>query len=595
MRHALRYKPAYSPQSDIAFSSARYDTRAMLRNRLHSMAGTKMSAISKAVLLLLLFGIIFAGEVCGYRSKHWRLGFSESSMKYKPRKPLQIEANETWIWPLPAEWTKGESTIILDPKLELVVQGGLSESDVLEEAFERYLGHIFVHQSAEGKKLRRKSSSPTLLRLVINLLSDNQVLQLGTDESYTLAVPATNESSDVYLEASNIYGALRGLETFSQLCGFNFETRSVEIRDAPWSIKDKPRFQYRGLLIDTARHYLPVETIRKVIDSMSYAKLNVLHWHIVDTESFPLEIPSYPAMWDGAYTKAERYTMEDAANIVEYARRRGINIMPELDTPGHAASWGVGYPQLWPHPKCQQPLDVSSKFTFEVIAGILADFRKVFPFDLMHLGGDEVDTSCWNQSEHIRGWLKDRNLTLHDAYATFVLEVQTITRKLGWAPVNWEEPFSEFGKLLSPDTVVHEWYSNNLVPAIVDQGFRCIVSNQDVWYLDHLDVGWEEFYLNEPLADLNSLDQQQLVLGGEVCMWGETADPGDIEATIWPRAAAAAERLWSSPYVANSTYRALPRLERFRCLLHERGVGAAPVKNYYAREGPEGPGSCYDQ
>ncbi|KAL2622433.1 hypothetical protein R1flu_002638 [Riccia fluitans] len=565
----------------------------MSSNRLRSMAVNSMGTIGRTLMIFLLLAMMFEGEVCGYRSKQWRRSFSKTDMKYKPRKPLQIEANETWVWPMPAEWTSGEGTLIVDPKLELVVQGSLSESDVMEEAFERYCGHIFVHQTIMN--LRLPSDVPILQRLVINVISDSQTLQLGTDESYTLTIPASDKASDVYLEASNIYGALRGLETFSQLCRFNFETKFVQIPRTPWSIRDKPRFQFRGLLIDTSRHYLPLETIKKVIDSMAYAKLNVLHWHIVDTQSFPLEIPSYPGLWEGSYTKTERYTMEDAANIVEYARRRGINVMPELDTPGHAASWGVGYTQLWPTPDCQQPLDVSSKFTFEVIGGILADFRKVFPFDLMHLGGDEVDTTCWNETEHIHHWLKEKDLTPHDAYATFVLEVQKTARKLGWAPVNWEEPFTEFGDLLSPDTVVHEWYSSNLVPEIVNKGYRCIVSNQDVWYLDHLDVEWELFYLNEPLTDLNSREQQELVIGGEVCMWGETADPGDIEATIWPRAAAAAERLWSPKYLANSTDRALPRLQRFRCLLHERGVGAAPVKNYYAREGPEEPGSCYDQ
>ncbi|GAB4836057.1 Beta-hexosaminidase 3 [Ancistrocladus abbreviatus] len=109
-----------------------------------------------------------------------------------------------------------------------------------------------------------------------------------------------------------------------------------------------PRLPYRGLLIDTSRHYLPLPVIKSVIDSMVYAKLNVLHWHIVDTQSFPLEIPSYPKLWNGAYSTSERYTIADAAEIVSYAQKRGVNVLAEIDVPGHAASWGVGYPSLWP-------------------------------------------------------------------------------------------------------------------------------------------------------------------------------------------------------------------------------------------------------
>ncbi|KAG6557870.1 hypothetical protein Mapa_000638 [Marchantia paleacea] len=556
-----------------------------------------MGTLWRAVVILLVVAVNLEVEVWGFRPKTVQPLY-KSTGKWKARQAHRVEEDQTWIWPVPAEWSKGESTLLVDSQLELVVQGALSESDVLEESFESYSAHIFAHQTEKdvmSKIKRRKLGAGTLQKLIVNVLSDDETLQLGTDESYTLKVPAEGKTSEAYLEASNVYGALRGLETFSQLCRFNFSIKAVQIAETPWNVKDSPRFQFRGLLIDTSRHYLPVATIRKIIDSMTFAKLNVLHWHIVDTQSFPLEIPSYPDLWKGAYTKAERYTMDDARNIVEYARRRGINVMPELDTPGHAASWGVGYPELWPSRDCQQPLDVSSKFTFEVIAGILADFRKVFPFKLMHLGGDEVDTSCWNNTPRINDWLGKRNLSAHDGYASFVLEAQKMAIALDWTPVNWEEPFNEFGDLLHPDTVVHEWYSNDLVPKIIAKGLKCIVSNQDVWYLDHLDVPWELFYLNEPLTNLNSAEQQKLVIGGEVCMWGETADPSDIEATIWPRAAAAAERLWSPVHSANSTAMARARLARFRCLLNERGVGAGPVRNYYAREGPNEPGSCYDQ
>ncbi|XP_062074458.1 beta-hexosaminidase 1-like [Humulus lupulus] len=257
---------------------------------------------------------------------------------------------------------------------------------------------------------------------------------------------------------------------------------------------------------------------------MSYAKLNVLHWHVIDEQSFPLEIPSYPNLWRGSYTKWERYTIEDAAEIVNYAKLRGINIMAEVDVPGHGESWGKGYPDLWPNSSCREPLDVSKNYTFDVITGILTDMREIFPFELFHLGGDEVNTDCWNTTPHVKEWLQDKNFTTKEAYQYFVLRAQQIVLSKNWTPVNWEETFNTFAENLHPRTVVHNWLGPGVCPKAVAKGFRCIFSNQGVWYLDHLDVPWHEFYTAEPLEGIDDASQQKLVLGGEVCMWAETAD-----------------------------------------------------------------------
>ncbi|KAF7114260.1 hypothetical protein RHSIM_RhsimUnG0096900 [Rhododendron simsii] len=373
------------------------------------------------------------------------------------------------------------------------------------------------------------------------------------------------------------------------------------------------------LMADTSRHYYPVDVIKQIIESMSYAKLNVLHWHIIDEESFPLEVPTYPKLWKGAYSKWERYTIEDADEIVnllsmssccqivklrqEKRLRRlrftdCINVMAEVDVPGHAESWGAGYPDLWPSASCREPLDVSKNFTFDLIAGILTDMRKIFPFELFHLGGDEVHTDCWTSTPHVQQWLRDHNMTAKDAYQYFVLRAQQIAISKNWTPVNWEETFNAFPTKLNPRTVVHNWLGGGVCPKAVGQGFRCIFSNQGFWYLDHLDVQWDGVYNAEPLEGISGVSDQQLVLGGEVCMWGETADPSVVQQTIWPRAAAAAERLWSNREAIstrNINITALPRLEYFRCLLTRRGVPAAPVTNFYARSPPSGPGSCYEQ
>jgi hexosaminidase len=141
------------------------------------------------------------------------------------------------------------------------------------------------------------------------------------------------------LHAATVYGALHGLETFSQLVFYNFTSGVYQINNVPWNITDKPRFPHRGILIDTSRHFEPVQAVKRVLDAMSYAKFNVLHWHIVDSQSFPIQSITYPKLWNGAYTGQERFTAEDAKDVVEYARLRGVRVIPEFDMPGHAGSW----------------------------------------------------------------------------------------------------------------------------------------------------------------------------------------------------------------------------------------------------------------
>ncbi|WJX15434.1 Beta-hexosaminidase 1 [Trifolium repens] len=508
---------------------------------------------------------------------------------------LQPHQSLPFIWPLPAKFSFGNETLSVDPTLSLTGNGAASQ--IVQAAFDRYKGIVFKNSNSYGF-LRTVNVAYDVTKLNVIVRSKSEELQLGVDESYNLFVAKVSGSGGITIEAKTVFGALRGLETFSQLCSFDYSTKTVQIYKAPVSIRDKPRFPYRGLLLDTSRHYLPIDVIKQIIESMSYAKFNVLHWHIVDTQSFPLEVPTYPKLWKGSYSKWERYTIEDAYDIVNFSKMRGINVMAEVDVPGHAESWGAGYPDIWPSPSCKSPLDVSKKFTFDVLSGIMTDIRKIFPFELFHLGGDEVNTDCWINTTHVNKWLLDHNMTANDAYQYFVLKAQNMALLKNWSPVNWEETFNTFPTKLHPRTVVHNWLGPGVCPKVVAKGLRCIFSNQGVWYLDHIDVPWDVVYNAEPLEGIHEASEQKLVLGGEVCMWAELADTSDVQQTIWPRAAAAAERLWSpTRYTSggNSNSTALRRLQYFRCLLNRRGVPAAPVTNFYARTAPIGPGSCFDQ
>merc|ERR1712087_158277 len=196
--------------------------------------------------------------------------------------------------------------------------------------------------------------------------------------------------------------------TFNFTAGY-YQTSTSDITDAP-------RFGWRGLLIDTSRHYQSVRSIERVLESMAIAKLNVLHWHIVDTQSFPFTSRAYPKLQNGAFDAYQRFSLNDVADIVAFAQQRGIRVVPEFDIPGHTMSWCVGYPEICPDPKCNSPdgendspdgiLNPANNFTYELIEGLLNEAGDVFTDEYVHIGGDETQTSCWDKTDEITALMK---------------------------------------------------------------------------------------------------------------------------------------------------------------------------------------------
>jgi len=502
------------------------------------------------------------------------------------------------LWPQPAKWSRGTTTLDVAPSAHFFSLQGSSK--LLEAAFSRYQLLAFPHQA----DVRRASlSGITGLNFQVDDLNEDHP-QLGTDESYSLTVGIGGASASVH--AKTVFGALRALETFSQLITFDFEASSYKIPGAPWQIDDKPRFPHRGLMIDTARHYQPLASIRAIVDTLPYAKLNVLHWHMVDSQSFPFESKSSPKLWKGAYSQAERYTQADVASIVDYARLRGVRVMVEFDMPGHAQSWCEGYPEICPSSTCLTPLNVASNATFDLIQGLLKEVTGgrrsapgapsgLFPDNFVHLGGDEVDTGCWSKTPAIAAWLQAQKLTADGAYANFCHRVASIAIEQGRRPVQWSEVFDHFKSELPKETIVHVWLGGTNVTEVVALGYdviRNVDGGSNSWYLDGLDVKWDGVYQNEPCSGIPTEELCEKVLGGHGEMWGETVDGSDLQQTVWPRLAAIGEKLWSGRQQTQDTEAALPRIRAFRCLLLERGVAAAPVDNSRAREAPPGPGAC---
>jgi len=436
--------------------------------------------------------------------------------------------------------------------------------------------------------------------VVVTVADVNVPLQLESDESYVLDIPS--DGSTITITAPTVYGAYHGLQTLSQLIVFDFDSRTYQIALAPWHIDDAPRFKHREVLVDSSRHFQPLRTLHLLIDSLTYAKINVVHWHIVDSQSFPFDSPTYPSLGqNGSYSPQERYTIEDVADVIEYARQRGVRVMIEIDNPGHAASWCNGHPEVCPSPTCREPLNPATNATFDLLDGLFRDLTggvrgSGVAFDNMfHLGGDEVNPGCWTSTPSIAQWMRDQGLSPDGAYMYFVKRAQAIARSQGRDVVGWEEIWDHFGTNLDKSTIIHQWLpGSSIAKNATSHGYRVLWSTDGVWYLDGLSTTWQTMYVQEPCDGIPDDLCNTLMLGGGGEMWGETVDTSDIQQTIWPRLGAIAERLWS-PRDVNSADAASTRYSSFRCLLNRRGVAAAPSNNAVARSAPPGPGGCYKQ
>mmetsp|Transcript_28464 Transcript_28464/g.91129 ORF Transcript_28464/g.91129 Transcript_28464/m.91129 type:complete len:529 (-) Transcript_28464:48-1634(-) len=458
----------------------------------------------------------------------------------------------------------------------------------LQRAFARYEALILTHPAAAAA-----GSNATLQVDVRTYDKEPTELNQWTLEMYAMQIDIAGSDIHVAVSSQNFVGALRALETLSQLTWFDFDARAYRMDGLPMKFQDSPRFRHRGVLVDTARHFLPLTEIYKLLDSFSYAKLNVMHWHMVDSQSFPVMFPRHPEMGSkGSYSPNERYDAEDLKAVVQYARDRGIRVMAELDTPGHAKSWCAGQPGICPRAiECPEPLDVSKEETFEVLGDLLDDVVDIFPDTFFHIGGDEVNYQCWNESVHITAWREERGMTLEDAYLYFVKRVQKLATDRGRTIVGWDEIWGNFGTELPKGTIIQNWRGINMTD-IAEAEYSILYSNNGYYYLDHEWMFWTDAYTADPTE---GVADQSLVIGGEGALWSERIDTSDLMATAWPRLGAIAERMWSDDAKTKDIDDAAARLAQFRCLLNRRGIEAAPLNNTEARAEPPRPASCYVQ
>jgi hexosaminidase len=479
---------------------------------------------------------------------------------------VQVPADESrqeasmHLMPLPQSLVFTGGNLRIDAGFRAALSG--ARDSRLTEAAGRFLRRLRKKTGVPLAVLPVTDSKEAVFKVQCDGL-DEQVQSIRTDESYSLQI--TNQ--DALLEAPSPVGILRGLETFLQLVDLNEESHFVPAL----KIEDRPRFCWRGLLIDVSRHWEPPQVMKRNLDAMAAVKMNVLHWHLSDDQGFRAESNRFPKLQREA-SDGKFYTQREMREIVAYARDRGIRIIPEFDMPGHTTAWLAAYPELASAPGPYQVerfwgihdpcMNAASEELYTFLDSFLGEMAEIFPDEYFHIGGDEVNGKHWNANSAIQSFKTQHNLKDNrDLHAYFNKRLYAILAKHGKKMIGWDEILHPD---LQKDIVIQSWRGLDSLADGVRSGYMGILSFG--YYLDHMQPA-SYHYLVDPTgneAALLTADAKSKVLGGEACMWAEFVTPDNIESRIWPRAAAIAERLWSPAESINipEMYRRLEYINR---------------------------------
>lgn len=468
--------------------------------------------------------------------------------------------------------------------------------DILTAAFARARGSAFSFGAGSPSSLPAQVSS-----ISVNVLTDDDTLRLGVDESYTLSITVDGASPPfAEITAPTVFGALHALESFAQLVVYNLTEDSYSVASA--DIRDAPRFPFRGVMIDTSRHFISVSVIKRVVDMMAAVKLNTLSVHLTDDQSFPLVVPSWPSLsLQGAYSNFSHvYTPAMITDLVAYARLRGIRILPEFDTPSHFSVLFGSYPQFAAVTKdgalCM--IDPSREEVFSFLSDVWRDTSATFTADMLRIGGDEFQ-GCWNDCPTVMSWIASKwgaNGTIYDAYHYFVRRLIDIVRSNGretmaWLDVEgfpdtrtgetWAQNYSDVTLNVWTGCYSGDWQSD--VSKFTGENGTVVVSGP--FYITSNQPGaphfsWQQMYATD-LSNFtgNSTDAVARVKGGELCVWDDAAgtDSGDLAVSITPYIFGIAEALWSSQSVTSGQLPDEQRAHFHRCRLIQRGYASHPI------------------
>jgi len=582
-------------------------------------------------------------------------------------------APEGTLWPVPTGKVQLSKTLehFIPQSLRVVSVSSPTEkvSTMINQFVDVFREYLYLsHPKYEGGYKNPFQETPYIKQKQVDISleveSGDLALRGDTDESYTISIsPAaqghtrsklpTQAQSQVKQQQENFiaestgtlavsisaptyYGLRAGLETLSQMITYDDLSDSLQIYSEA-AIEDRPSFPHRGLLLDTSRNFMSKKIIKEIISGMSYDKLNVFHWHITDTHSFPFysrRVPQLTLL--GAYSPHKVYTPEDIREIVDYAKLRGVRVLPEFDAPAHVGNgWQFGeaegkgrlvvcenqepWQDYCVEPPCGQLNPVNPE-VYTTLAKLYQDFFELFETDMFHMGGDEVNLNCWNSSAEIRSHLSSKGhqgtkeellgiwKDFQDQAAEKVYEAAGEKLPI----ILWTNSLTEEGQverfLSNDDYVIQIWTTgtDTVIKELIDKDYKVIFSNYDAWYFDcgysswvgegnnwcSPYKGWQVVYENSPRgmyrAQGGQPGQEANILGGEAAMWSEQVEGQAVIHKLWPRASALGERLWSDP--PGGWKQAEVRMVNHRERLVSRGIAADALQPEWCHQND---GLCY--
>jgi hexosaminidase len=445
--------------------------------------------------------------------------------------------------------------------------------------------------AATGKKITLTKNKTASIRFELTKIQDPEL----HDEGYQLSVRSTG----IVITANKPAGLFYGAQTLWQLLPPEIESK-MKVSGVNWQapvleIKDYPRFAWRGLMFDVARHFFTLKEVEDFIDVMVQYKFNLLHMHLTDDEGWRVEIKSLPRLMEVASHNAKRegyfgtfapipddeprtyggyYTQNDIRAMVKYAQDRFVDILPEIDVPGHSMSAIVAYPDLsctvgadkyqvisgekfmdWPGPRARKDntLCPANDKVYIFLDSVFSELAALFPFPYIHVGGDECAKNFWEQSDQIKALMVKENLkTMEEVQSYFEKRLEKIVESKGKKFIGWDE-ILEGG--LAPNAVVMSWRGIKGGIAAAKMGHQVVMSPTTFVYLDYMQgdavsephvyatLRLNKTYEFEPVPDGV---ESKYIMGGQGNLWTEQVyNTRHLQYMIWPRSLAISESLWS--------------------------------------------------
>lgn len=516
------------------------------------------------------------------------------------------------LMPWPANISVQPGAVPIDSNFKISTSGAGASDPRVQDTVQRTFARLSRQTGVPVLPRIVPSGGNATLNIVVEQKDHRAPQRLGDDERYSLE----SANGHIRISADAPLGAVRGIETFLQLVQQNTNGTQAPPSSPGFSIpavtvRDEPRFAWRGLELDVSRHFIPVEGVERTLDGMAGVKLNTLHLHLSDDQGFRIESKKYPRLQqhgsDGMY-----YTQTEVRAIIAYARDRGIRIVPEFDIPGHAASWLPGYPQLGTHPGTYEIvrgagifgslIDPTKESTYRFLDNFVGEMARLFPDEYFHIGGDEVDPKEWMQNQRIRTFMAKHHFADGAALQTYFNQrLLKIVAKHRKHMEGWDEVLTPG---LPKSVVIQSWRGQESLWQAAREGYQGLLSAG--YYLDLMQPASQHYAIdpmklppetidrlqkeNKPVPPALTPAQQKFILGGEAAMWEELATAENLDAKLWPRLAAIAERFWSPESVTDtaSMYRRLTVTNHWLEwlgltqrsnleLMHQRLAGEQPV------------------